>query len=275
MHSRYHALLRDLSSSPAMRLAILSSTVRFWALAPQWVQIVFDKLLQYRIVEPADIIDFVFAPPRNIPALVLLGSGDGVAGSFSRVAPPEAGGLERDWSTFSWWDIVRITVDKVNGRVEQVRKRLETLEREEADEADRKAAAEAAGAEEPQLPAEPEFKLPLFPGASLPPRPQPSPVARAAAAQATQKEAVKKANGTSQDARAALDAISVEQRKVLVGATQGFVRLVRATAPTLAAAGELDEATPNEAWQAWWVRAWYRNFLRLVSGASACLARRC
>lgn len=239
--------------------------VRFWARSPQWVQIVLDKLLQYRIVEPTDIIEFVFQPSGvRFPDLVLMGSGDSVEDSFSRV--DAAAKVPRDWSNASWWDIVRLTVEKVNGRVEQVRKRLEMLEREEAAEEERRAAAQVAGEQETVEPAEEpvaaEPKLPLFPGASLPPRPP----AASAAAQAPAPPPPKKTQGTSAEAKVALEAIQAEQRKVLVGTTRGFATLLRDSQEDLISAGaHLDEKTSQEAWLAWWVRAWYRDFARLVS----------
>ncbi|CEH15565.1 Nuclear cap-binding complex, subunit NCBP1/CBP80 [Ceraceosorus bombacis] len=266
---RYHALLRQLSSTPELRKAILASVVRFWARSPQWVQIVFDKLLQYRIVEPTDIIDFVFQPSGiRFPDLVVMGSGDGVEGSFSRV--DSAAKIPRDWSNASWWDIVRLTVEKVNGRVDQVRKRLEALEREEAAEEEQRAAAQVAGDEErakaEQEPAPapaPEPKLPLFPGASLPPRP---PVAASPMKTPSAPPPAKKAQGTSAEAKVALEAIQAEQRKVMLGTTRGFAMLLKASQGDLSSAGPmLDEHTSQEAWLAWWVRAWYRDFARLFA----------
>lgn len=247
-----------------MRSALLSGAVRFWARSAQWILITFDKLLQYRIVEPADIISFIFSPPTasEVPAVVLGSSGDHVPNSLSAlgVAP---GGTTRDWASMGWWDVVRMTVDKVNGRVDQLRARLESLEREEAEEREKRQAAEAAGAdavaeEKPAAPA-----LPLFPtSASLPPKPG------MAADEKPSASGKKGAGGTSEEARTALEAIRAEQRRVLVGTTRGFVEVVRqldALAPAPLDPEERDE----KGWQAWWVRAWYIEFGRLVSGSCA------
>ncbi|PWN49080.1 hypothetical protein IE53DRAFT_370063 [Violaceomyces palustris] len=251
---RYHTLLRQLSSSPAMRIAILAGTTRFWARSAQWVQIVFDKLLQYRIVEPADVIDFIFSPPKNEPSSILRGSGDEVPQSFSRQL---AGGFERDWSSFNWWMIVRLTLDKVNGRVDQLKKRLEDREREEAYERERREAAAAAGPEvdEPEQLAPPP--LPLFPtSATLPSRPD-------ITAEDIRAEEERRKSASSEEARAGLDAIKTEQRKVLVRVTESFAKLVRLSGALELGpdVGDYDESK----WQAWWVRSWFYECVRLFN----------
>ncbi|KAN0062429.1 Nuclear cap-binding protein subunit 1 [Thecaphora frezii] len=260
---RYHGLLRQLSSSPRMRMAILCGATRFWARSAQWVNIVIDKLLQYRIVEPADVIEFVFSPPTDEPAPVLLGSGDGVAHSFSKVPATAAGGLQRDWSSFNWWLIIRLTLKKVNGRVDQLQKRLEDIEREEALELERKEAALAAGLDEDAdndkaESAETGLTLPLFPtSASLPPRPEVAAV----------KEEEKR-RATSQEAKASLEAIQVEQRKVFVSALGGFLKLVRQLdALKLDSSGGVDQTQEwtELQWQSWWIRGWFLELCRSVS----------
>ncbi|EPQ25779.1 uncharacterized protein PFL1_06646 [Pseudozyma flocculosa PF-1] len=271
---RYHALLRQLSSSPRMRIAILCGATRFWARSAQWVGIVIDKLLQYRIVEPADVVDFVFSPPTDEPAPVLLGSGDGVPHSFSRVpAVVGAGSSQRDWSSFNWWLIIRLTLKKVNGRVDQLQKRLEDIEREEALEQERKEAALAAGMDEDdstpaspqQVPAAPS--LPLFPtSASLPPRPDLSSanaVTATTVASTTARDEEKR-KATSEEARISLEAIQVEQRKVFISVLGGFNRLLKqsgALQMDLASTQEWDDAK----WQSWWIRGWFLELCRLFN----------
>ncbi len=147
---RYHSLLRQLSRSPRMRAAILSGAVRFWARSQQWVHIVVDKLLQYRIVEPADVVEFIFSPPTDEPATIKAGNGDE--------------GRE-GWVGFNSWTLLRLTLEKVNGRVDQLKKRLEEIQRKEAEELERKEAALAAGLpleEAEQEEKEPVEQLPLF-----------------------------------------------------------------------------------------------------------------
>lgn len=117
---RYHELLRSLSQTPDARLSILESTAQFWSNSPQWVLIVCDKLLQYRIVEPVDVVRFVFTsePGRTNSPFALAGQS------------PEWGPTRRDWSSFHWWTILRLTVDKILGRVTQLTRRVQELQRQ-------------------------------------------------------------------------------------------------------------------------------------------------
>ena len=62
-----------------------------------------------------------------------------------------------------------------------------------------------------------------------------------------------------------LDAIQLEQRRVLVTIVQQFVALIDTVHAWDAAPRTDGESAAT--WQAWWVREWYREFL--------CLVRRC
>lgn len=193
---RYHELLRALSQTPTARLEILASTARFWENSPQWVLIVVDKLLQYRIVEPGDVVTFVFADrdaavPQKEPF------------SFSADAT-ELGGTLRDWSSFNWWALLRLTVDKVLGRVALLRGCLQDLQQSNA------------------------------PGD------------------------VPGAPATAEETQVHLDAILLDQRKVLTAIVEAFVRLTGADAPRT-----LPEDADAQAWQSWWVAQWYRAFVAL------------
>ncbi|EST06805.1 MIF4G-like, type 2 [Kalmanozyma brasiliensis GHG001] len=214
---RYHALLRQLSRSGRMRAAILAGAVRFWNASQQWVHIVVDKLLQYRIVEPADVVEFIFSPPVDEPGAI------------------RTGGEREGWAGFNTWTLLRLTLEKVNGRVDQLQKRLEEIQRKEGEEAERKEAAAAAGlpfSDEPE--AAPEKAEPLFPtSATLPIRPE-----------------EKSAEPSSTEALANLDAIKSEQRKVLILSVTGFKNLL------LSADGSQDE------WTQWWISSWYKQFVR-------------
>ncbi|TKY87016.1 hypothetical protein EX895_003693 [Sporisorium graminicola] len=226
---RYHSLLRQLSRSPRMRAAILAGAVRFWTRSQQWIHIVVDKLLQYRIVEPADVVEFVFSPPVDEPATI------------------RAGGDEKEgWVGFNTWTLLRLTLEKVNGRVDQLKKRLEEIERKEAEEREKKDAAAAAGLplDDDDMPApaapEEEEPMPLFPtSATLPIRPS-EPSQHAAGQQQL----------SSSDALANLDAIKSEQRKVLITAIKGFKAHL--------AAIEDDQ----DAWKHWWTMGWYTQMVR-------------
>lgn len=221
---RYNDLLRQLSTTPSARIALLDSTVRFWARSPQWVLIVIDKLLQYRIVEPADVIEFVFSPQ------------DATSESpFEFAADARSlGGTLRDWSSFNWWICIRLTVEKVVGRVDQLTRRLATAVHEE----ERMHATVPPPREEDDTHA-------------LPPRPSaPAPFSSI----------------TSDEAKIHLDAIVLEQRKVLVRTMTGFVQLLAQTNPWRGLPAVDDGGEP---WQAWWVAQWYTEFVRLFRGVLA------
>ncbi|CAD6888426.1 unnamed protein product [Tilletia controversa] len=290
---RYHSVLRQLSSNPNARLAMLGAASRFWARSPQWTLIVFDKLLQYRIVEPADVITFVFHPPTALD-IITQGSGNGVSTSFSKtnevqveISTGAAGASTvterlRDWSTFGWWDIVKLTVEKVNGRVDQLQARLATNEKkDEADQERKDAAATTATAKKEGQAADESgtngngatgaggTSSSLFPSSAA----EVERSMREAAEKAERERVMKNATG---EARKALEAIRVEQRKVLVGTTSGFVHLLRVTealaGPKVAEMDEdaeeggvgNDDVPATEAeWQAWWVGKWYHEFVRL------------
>ncbi|CAO1625948.1 unnamed protein product [Parajaminaea phylloscopi] len=291
---RYHALLRQLSTTSAMRAAILASTTRHWARSSQWVLIVFDKLMQYRIVEPADVIAFVFQPqdPKTLPSAILQDSGDHVAWSFSRLLDDERGtaaaGYSRDWSSFDWYGIVRLTVEKVNGRVGQVRRRLARLQREEAEAAERKEAAAAAstamnedgqpegddasGVEAAATASKTPFSFPT--SAALPARPTANAGANGKTggtdggeAEPEKQRQQQQQHQTVEEARVALDAILAEQRRVLAGAFRGLANLYSGMLSQVAAT---TTTTSDEArWRLWWARQWYVAFLRQFSGEFA------
>src|SRR5258708_11960348 len=57
---RYLALLRSLGTDPQDKLDFLSAAGSFWPRNGQMVAIVFDKLMQYQIVDPTDIMTWGF-----------------------------------------------------------------------------------------------------------------------------------------------------------------------------------------------------------------------
>ncbi|KAK0523219.1 Nuclear cap-binding protein subunit 1 [Tilletia horrida] len=291
---RYHSILRQLSTTPAGRLAMLGAASRFWARSAQWTLIVFDKLLQYRIVEPADVITFVFYPPTELEVLTN-GSGHTMPNSFSKTTEVQATiGSDvvterlRDWSTFGWWDIVKLTVEKVNGRVDQLQARLAASERKDEDDKERKDAAAASGGATQQ--GEGQNGGGGKSGSSSNGAGGTSSVFPSSAAEVerSMREAAEKAErerimkSATEEARKALEAIRVEQRKVLVGTTSGFVHLIQVTEARLggrsAAASKMDQDGGEEEddeeeegpvseddWQAWWVSKWYHEFVRLFA----------
>ena len=107
---RYLVVLRALSGPPETKGHVLELVANFWKRNHQMVGIVFDKLMQYQIVEPADVVGWVFAHSSR--------------------------GLD--------WDLLRSAVDKANGRVVVARRRVATL-RKEDDDAHAQAKAKANG----------------------------------------------------------------------------------------------------------------------------------
>ncbi|KAI9511289.1 MIF4G like-domain-containing protein [Russula earlei] len=107
---RYLTVLRALSGSSEAKTHVLELVASFWQRSHQMVGIVFDKLMQYQIVEPADVVGWVFAHSSK--------------------------GLD--------WDLLRSAVDKANGRVVVARRRVATL-RKEDDDAHARAKAKANG----------------------------------------------------------------------------------------------------------------------------------
>jgi nuclear cap-binding protein subunit 1 len=247
---RYHGLLRQLSSSPAMRLAILASTVRFWAKSAQWTLIVVDKWLQYRIVEPTDIVEFAFASPTTYPT-VLTGDTDSAAG--------------RDWSSFMWWELIRLTVHKVHGRVNQVRRRLDVLQREEYEREAREEIARESAAADGQSQQDTPSKPSLFPAgataSTLPRRPDLPPAeAKAEAGEGTAADKKQ----TAEELKASLENIVKEERKVLIHTLTGFVKRL-SDVPEAIWRRNGQDVNDQHGWQSWWLKEWYVEYCRLFS----------
>jgi len=120
---RYLPLLRNLASSGVSSVGgggnaeakadILSAAAAFWRHNRQMVGIVFDKLMQYQIVDPTDVVSWTF----------LNGA---VIGQFSELAGP------MNLSTFEW-DLLKGALDKANGRVMIARRKVTALRKEDDD----------------------------------------------------------------------------------------------------------------------------------------------
>ena len=116
---RYLPLLRNLSSGSIStlgtsnleaRMDILTAVSEFWRSGRHMIIIVFDKLMQYQIVDPTDVVSWAFT--QGV---------ERIAGSTH----PTVNALQ--------WDIIKSALDKANGRVVITRKRVSAL-RKEADE---------------------------------------------------------------------------------------------------------------------------------------------
>jgi nuclear cap-binding protein subunit 1 len=90
------------------KMGILTATARFWRANKQMVVIVFDKFMQYQIVDPSDVVVWTFSQRS--------GEDDG----------------ERFLSGWEW-EIVRAALDKANGRVASARRKVTALRKEDDD----------------------------------------------------------------------------------------------------------------------------------------------
>ncbi|KAH8929846.1 hypothetical protein BT69DRAFT_7752 [Atractiella rhizophila] len=112
---RYLQLLRDLTPTPSSRLIAIETVSSFYSHNSQFALIVLDKFLQYRVVDTIDVIRWVFISPAV------------------------------DWADIVRWDVLKGTVEKVNGRVESMKKRVEALRKEETEKRDRERAGLGGG----------------------------------------------------------------------------------------------------------------------------------
>jgi len=115
---RYLPLLRGLANpSPAQgggditeaKTDILNAVFTFWKRNRQIIGIVFDKLMQYQIVDPTDVIAWTFGNSAG-------SSEDGTlsVGTFE-------------------WDLIKGALDKANGRVMVARRKVAALRKEQDD----------------------------------------------------------------------------------------------------------------------------------------------
>lgn len=114
------------SKAEEARLDVLGIVATFWRRNRQMVAIVFDKLMQYQIVEPTDIVKWVFK---------VQGTSSTSYEDDARAAVAREPGMD--------WDLLRAAVDKANGRVVVARKKVAALRKEDDENRARKMAAEA------------------------------------------------------------------------------------------------------------------------------------
>ncbi|KAM6495489.1 MIF4G like domain containing protein [Amanita muscaria] len=120
---RYLPLLRSISSaslstsggggSPEAKADILTGVASFWQTNRQMIGIVFDKLMQYQIVDPTDVVAWVFSQETSIGEPRVLGG------------PSSIGTHE--------WDLLKGALDKANGRVVIAKRKVVALRKEDDD----------------------------------------------------------------------------------------------------------------------------------------------
>ncbi|KAF8605412.1 hypothetical protein BDV93DRAFT_490802 [Ceratobasidium sp. AG-I] len=122
--------------------SILCAAGEYWALNRQMVGIVFDKFMQYQIVDPSDVIEYAFA-----------------AGTVVGEEKLEGEGL-----TAERWVLVEAALNKANGRVVGAKRRVAALNKEDEDRRAR-AIANAGGigmdvdGDAQAVPTEPEIPI--------------------------------------------------------------------------------------------------------------------
>lgn len=110
---RYLTVLRDLGKTQEAKIDFLNAASMFWRKNRQMLLIVFDKLMQYQIVDPSDIIAWIFRGHRS--------GGDVVMdGGIANVGASE-------------WELLKAALDKAIGRVAIARQKVLTLRKDEED----------------------------------------------------------------------------------------------------------------------------------------------
>lgn len=128
---RYLPVLRNLASggitssragaNTEARMDILNAVSLFWKRSRHMIVIVFDKLMQYQIVDPTDV----------------------VAWTFTHGVSPAESATKSTFDAFQW-DVLKGALDKANGRVQIARRKVTALRKEEDDNAARAKASDTA-----------------------------------------------------------------------------------------------------------------------------------
>lgn len=121
---RYLPLLRNLASGgassaggggiPEAKADIMTASASFWKHNRQMIGIVFDKLMQYQIVDPTDVVAWIFSQESG-----------GVGEPRILCAPYSIGTYE--------WDLLKGALDKANGRVLIAKRKVVALQKEDDD----------------------------------------------------------------------------------------------------------------------------------------------
>ncbi|KAF9973203.1 Component of the cap-binding complex (CBC) [Actinomortierella ambigua] len=116
---RYLVILQKMNSTPEARLHTVKIVAAFWKNNTQFLGILLDKMLNYRVVDPIAIVKWVFEPEMHGKD-IKQGEEGGESG--------ETAGQE--WYRSYVWEILKNTLNKVLSRVAQVKDKLEEVRRE-------------------------------------------------------------------------------------------------------------------------------------------------
>ena len=223
---RYLAVLHAVSGTRDAKFEMLEIVSGFWRRNRQFIGIIFDKLMQYQIVDPVDVVSWAF-------------EGNGLLGaSATASATASAGGEERSagLGTFQW-EMMKSAVDKANGRVHKAQGRV--VQQTKADD-DARAAKHAAAA----AAAAGDDGMEVDVGTVGEPEEE-----------SAELEKAKRAHST----------LVGDQKAVLGRVMEGFGTVLGGTAEIVSADGWKNRgAWGKREWEIWETWGWYRHFCREV-----------
>ena len=231
------------SGNSEAKADILTAAAAFWKYNRQMVAVVFDKLMQYQIVDPTDVVGWTF-----LNGVVI--------GQLAELAGP------MNLSAFEW-DLLRGAIDKANGRVTIARRKVTALRK---DDDDARARVKASVDETMDVDPEPKGRL-LFIHSI------PYLFTFILIEEAEQPQVDNPALTT---ALKAVSSLTNEQKAALSRTLEGFVSCLAPSPtdphPNPHARTVISEAAwdnranwGRDEWNAWETWGWYRQFCRAVS----------
>lgn len=107
---RYLSLLKFFSKDTEAKAHLLDTAANFWRRNSQMIAIVFDKFMQYQMVDPADVVAWAFRSSET--------NGDHrVSGSVG----------------VKGWELLKAALDKASGRVVIAKNKVQKVKKEEED----------------------------------------------------------------------------------------------------------------------------------------------
>ncbi|KAK4056523.1 Nuclear cap-binding protein subunit 1 [Microbotryomycetes sp. JL221] len=114
---RYLQLLRTLTTNQDKRVELLSSVGKFWINNSQFHLIVVDKLLQYRLVDPIDVVTWCFQACQKT--------------KVTEEGQDTTESARMTWSDIDMYAALSSTVKHVQGKITMSKMRLDGIRREE------------------------------------------------------------------------------------------------------------------------------------------------